>query len=125
GKQRIISIGTMVPSPEHLEATGVTLRSVRVVEEDESERPTGSRRSTDRRAAEGGLAIGASIMQHRPGRNGDPDMATTRAVHWLFAPVFTCVSAASWSATCPQLSQLSSDAIAITAAEQRNDATLE
>ena len=46
-------------------------------------------------------------------------------MRWLLAPVFACVSVSAWSATCSQLSQLSNDAIAITAAEQRRDATLE
>jgi feruloyl esterase len=36
-----------------------------------------------------------------------------------------CVSAASWGASCPELGQLSNDAITIAASEYRNDSTLE
>jgi feruloyl esterase len=36
-----------------------------------------------------------------------------------------CVSAVSWGASCPELRQLSNDAITITASEYRNDATIE
>ncbi len=52
-------------------------------------------------------------------------MAMTRATRWFAAPALAFASAASWSATCPQLSQLSGDVIAITAAEQRQNATIE
>lgn len=52
-------------------------------------------------------------------------MARNSVMRWLVTPALACVSAASWSAPCSQLSQLSSDAIAITASEQRRGATLE
>lgn len=52
-------------------------------------------------------------------------MAENSVLRWWLAPALACISATSWSATCPQLSQLASAEISVTASEQRRNATLE